>query len=195
MKKYVAALLTAALVLSACNNDTSSPFKPEVIPYVYVDEEDGFEVLMTETAWLEEDRMACLEAEIRSLSEDRELIVEYDIILPWISNVKELHLGELQYLRNFGIEGYKGGMLITVSLEILHEDRTRTEETAIFLCNGKELKDVTPYDSEGNPPVIGNNEYYTGESWDESVFGFTDIDGNIRRFELDFEKMIMTEIN
>lgn len=195
MKKY-ALLLAAALIFSGCNNDTESPFKPNVIPYGYIDTEDGFEVSMTETVWLEEDRMACFEAEIRSLSEDRELIGEYDIILPWVSKVKELHLGERQSLNNFGIEDYQGGMLITVSLETFHEDdRTRTEETAIFLCNGKELKDVTPYDGDGNPPVIGNNEYYTGESWEESVFGFTDIEGNKRRFKLDFEALTMTEIN
>ena len=195
MRKHTAALLAAVLIFSGCKNNTESPFKPNVIPYGYVDKDDGFEVSMTETVWLEEDRMACFEAEIRSLSEDRELIAEYGIILPWISNVKEIHLGDNQSLCNFGIEDYQGGTLITISLETRHEDRTYTEETAIFLCNGRELKDVTPYDSEGKPPVIGNNVYYTGESWEESVFGFTDIDGNVRRFELDFENMTMTEIN
>lgn len=195
MRKHIAVLLAAVLAFSGCNKDTESPFKPNVIPYGYIDTEDGFELSMTETSWLEEDQMACLEAQIVSLSEDKEVIGEYDIILPWISNVKELHLGELQYLGHIVIEDYHGGMIITVWLETFHEDRTRIAETAIFLCNGKELKDVTPYDSDGNPPVIGNNEYNTGESWDESIFGFTDIDGNTRRFELDFENLTMTEIN
>lgn len=195
MRKHTAALLAAALIFSGCDNGAESPFKPEVISYGYSDAEDGFEVWMTETLWLEEDQMACLEAQVVSPSEDKGVIGEYDIILPWISSVKELHLGELQSLGNFGIEDYQGGMVITVWLEAFHEDRTHTKETAIFLCNGKELKDVTLYDGDGNPPVIGNNEYYTGESWDESVFGFTDIEGNKRRFKLDFEALTMTEIN
>ena len=195
MRKYIAALLAAALMFSGCNNDTESSFKPEIIPYGYTDPEDGFEVWMTETVWLEEDRMACFEAEIRSLSEDRELIGEYDIILPWVSKVKEIHLGEFQYLGNHGIEDYQGGMLIIVDLQTLCEDHTYTHEIAMFMCNGKELKDVTPYDSEGNPPVLSNNEFDAGAPQTESVVGFTDIDGNKRRFELDFENLTMTEIN
>ena len=190
MRKYIAALLAAALTLSGCNNHTESPFKPEVVPYVYVDAEDGFEVWMTKTTWLEEDSMACLEAEVVSLSEDREVIGKYGIILPWISNVKELHLGEWQSLGSFGIEGYQGGMLIIADLETWHEDRTYTYETALFMCNGREMKDVTPYDGEGNPPILNSNGTYdVGESWDEAVFGYTDMDGNTRRFELDFENM------
>ena len=195
MRKYTAALLAAALTFSGCNNNTESPFKPEVTTYGYVDEEDGFAVELTETVWLEEDRMACLEAQIRSLSEDREVVGEYGIILPWISNVKELHLGEWQSLRSFGIEDYPGGMLVVVDLETWHEDRTYTYETALFMCNGRELKDITPYDSEGDPPVLSSNTYDVGESPDELVFGFTDTDENKRRFELDFENLTMAEIN
>lgn len=195
MRKYTAALLAAALIFSGCNNNTESPFKPEVTTYIYTDTEDGFEVELIETVWLEEDRMACLEARILSLSEDKEVIGKYDIVLPWISKVKELHLGEWQSLRGFGIEGYHGGMLIIADLETWHEDRTYTYETALFMCSGRELKDVTPYDGEGNPPVLSSNTYDVGEFWDESVFGFTDTDGNKRRFELDFERLTMTEIN
>lgn len=194
MKKF-ALLLAAVLALSGCNNDTESPFKPEVLHYGYADQEDGFEVLMTETVWLEEDRMSCLEAQIRAISEDREVIGEYDIILPWLSKVKELHLGEGQSLYNHGFEDYQGGMVMIAGLQTQHEDHTYTNEIVIFLCNGKELKDVTPYDGEGNPPVIGNNEFDMGAPQTESVLGFTDIDGNTRRFELDFENLAMTEIN
>ena len=193
MRKQIAALLAAALIFSGCNNNTESPFKPDVVINRYDDQEDGFSVVITKTSWLEEDHMACLEAQI--LTEESEVIAEYGIILPWLSNVKELHLGELQSLGCHVFADYQGGMLIIVNLETFHEDHTYTHETAVFMCNGKELKDVTHYDSEGNPPVLSSNTYDVGESWDESVFGFTDINGNARRFELDFENLTMTEIN
>lgn len=193
MRKYIAVLLAAALAFSGCNKDTESPFKPTVIKEVFADTEDGFNVLITKTRWLEEDWMECLEAQIRT--EELEVIAEYDLIFPWISKVKEIHLDEHQSLNYHGFEGYQGGMVIIAGLETRHEDRTFTNEIAIFLCNGKELKDVTPYDSDGNPPVISNDVFDLGAPQTESVIGFTDIDGNIRRFELDFENLTMTEIN
>ena len=190
MKKYTALLLAAAITLSGCNNNTPNPYIPEEVRLTY--EGDGFTLETVTTTWLEEDKMGCID--LKLLSEDNsEVVAESGVIFPWL-NVKEMHLADNQYLSVFVTEEYKDGMVMIPRLETRGKDPfdNTVYEFGIYLCNGREIKDVTPFDSVGHPttylPV-----FELSDSGSVPVFGYTDTDGKKVWYELDFENMrIMT---
>ena len=193
--KKIALLLAAALMLSACNNNKPNPYIPKEVSYIYTLE--GFNIEIVRTTWKEEDDMACLEANILS-QDSSDVIAEYDLIIPWLSNVKEVHLEEHQYLNAYCIdEVYRDGALIIAELQTVsaYGPGKHSYEYELFLCNGREIKDVTPLDSEGNHPFTSYNTWEPYDSEDAvPTFGYKDINGDMVYYALDFENLRMLPV-